>query len=197
MTLLRKPVGSAAGTVRLDVAATRARAGARRAVLDDHHVPELGPRSEEAPRRDHAAAHARPEGQHHEVLHALARPVPKLRVRRTAGVVLEPDGQFQATFHFVAEADVPQWDVDRAERDAGPVVDPRRDPEPDSTDALVRERPNDVRELVQQRGLRCRHRRLLDRLVHPSRPVDDAGEDLRPAEVDADHTISLHIRSVT
>jgi len=33
--------------------------------------------------------------------------------------------------------------------------------------------------------------------VHPSVVVDHAGEDLRSAEVDADHAISPHIRSVT
>ena len=40
---LRDLVGRASRAVRLDVAAARARALARLAVLDDHHVPELGP----------------------------------------------------------------------------------------------------------------------------------------------------------
>ena len=48
---LREPVGGRARAVRLDVAAPRARALARLAVLDDHHVPELGPARGRAGRR--------------------------------------------------------------------------------------------------------------------------------------------------
>ena len=41
--LAGEAVGGVARAVRLDVAAARARALARLAVLDDHHVPDLGP----------------------------------------------------------------------------------------------------------------------------------------------------------
>ena len=56
---LGEPVGGVAGAVRLDMAATRACALARLAVLDDHHVAELGPAAEELSVDDHAAADAR------------------------------------------------------------------------------------------------------------------------------------------
>ena len=61
-------VGCPARAVRLDVTAPGAGAAARLAVLDDHHVAELGPAVEERAADDDAAADAGAEREQHEVL---------------------------------------------------------------------------------------------------------------------------------
>ena len=152
------------GAVRLDVPAARARALARLAVLDDHHVPELGPGAEELAVEDDAAADAGPERQRHEVGRAATRAELELGEGRAARVVLDLDRQVEPPLHLLGEVDVAERDVDGAEREPGRVVDPRRDPEADRVDAVERQRPHDVGELVEQRLLRGRHRRALDRL---------------------------------
>ena len=65
-------------------------------------------------------------------------------------------------------------------------------PKPSRRDAVERQLAHDRGELVEQRRLRGRHGRPLDRLVHRPVLVDDARENLGPAEVDADHTWPVH-----
>src|SRR5207302_10870961 len=96
-------VDRAARAVRLEVAATRARALTGDAVGDDHHVAELGPRTEQTPGEDDPAADAGPERQHHEVARAATRAELELRVGGAARVVLDLDRQPEPFLHLVAK----------------------------------------------------------------------------------------------
>ena len=89
--LAREAVGGVARAVRLDVAAARAGALARLAVLDDHHVPDLGPAAVELAVDDDPAADAGAERQQHEVVRAPPGAVRELGERRRAPVVDHAD----------------------------------------------------------------------------------------------------------
>jgi hypothetical protein len=176
--------------------ASGARALARQTVRDDHHVTELGPRVEELSGEDDAAADARAECQRREVRRVATGAVHVLGVRRAAGVVLDADGQVEAGPERSDEVHLAQRDVDGAERVTGPVVETRRDAEADRADPVERELPNSRREPVEEGVLRARRRRMLDGL-DDAPVVDQTREDLRSAEVDADHTVRVHLRWVT
>ena len=76
------------------------------------------------------------------------------------------------------------------------LVDAGREAEPDRRDVL--RQLADRRHKAVQEGLLGGDRgRVLYSLVHLPPRVDDAGQDLRPAEVDADDTVRLHARGVT
>jgi len=93
------------------------------AVLDDHHVAELGPGAEELPVRDDAAPDTRAEREHDEVDRAATGAMHEFRIRSGARIVLHRDRQIQASFHLRTKRRVAQRDVDRAERDALSLVD--------------------------------------------------------------------------
>ncbi len=168
-------VGGAAGAVRLDVTATRARA------LRTERRPRRSPcaRARSTRRKRFPVAITPPptpgpEGQHHEVLHALARPVRE--TRRT------PHSWRRSRTRPAGPGDPPSRRGTKSTSRSGMLTAPSampvrwsiRDgiPNPTASTPSRGSDANDVRELVEQRILRIRHRRLLDRLVHPSRPVD-------------------------
>ena len=93
----------------------------------------------------------------------------------------------RAAAHPVAEGDLVERDVDRPIALPGPLVDPRRDAEPDARDLPARAAPRPA-----GRGGRAAppatSRRSCSTVPRPpSRRRDDPGEDLRPAEVHPDH----------
>ena len=145
--LLRELVRRAARAVRLEVAAAGARALAREPVDDDHHVPELCVRTEEPAAGDDAAADAGAQREQEQVAHSAPRAEPVLCERGATRIVLDLDRQADAVVHPVAERNVAQRDVHRAERHPALVVDPRRDAEADSRDAVLRQRENALGEL--------------------------------------------------
>ena len=190
--LPRDAVGRVAGAVRLDVAAPGARAVARLALLDDHDVPELRPAAEE-PAADHdAAADAGAEGQHHHVVEVAARAEGELAERRDVRVVVDADRDLEAPLHLVAESHLADRDVDRAEDDAGAMVDARRHAEADGLDVRREDLAHRCLERVEERRLRRRRRRMLDSRADTSVGLDDTREDLRAAEVDADDAVARH-----
>ena len=98
--LLRCERRRRSGDVRLEMTAPAARALAGTAVVDDHDVAELdaGPvrAAKRLAARDDAAAEARAERQHHEVVHSTPDAGLPLADRRRIRVVVEPDGQAEA-----------------------------------------------------------------------------------------------------
>ena len=129
---------------------------------------------------------------------AAARAERELGVGRAARVVLHRDRQPEPPLHLVAERHVAQRDVDGAER---------RPRAPGRSATGCRSRPRRRRPAAARARSSASSsssaacdvvtRRALE--VSCTRPVgvDDAGEDLRPAEVDTDHTICRHARWVT
>ena len=116
-------VGCPARAVRLDVTAPGAGAAARLAVLDDHHVAELGPAVEERAADDDASPDAGAEREQHEVRDLAARSELELGVGGCVRVVLDPDRQVEPALELGAEIDLVDRDVDGAEHDPGLLVD--------------------------------------------------------------------------
>jgi hypothetical protein len=189
-------VGRRPGAVRLDVTAPGAVAGARFAVGDDHHVPELGPSAVQRAVDDDAAADAGPEREHDEGVHVATCPEPEFGVRGRVGVVVDADRHLEAFFHLVTEADLGDRDVHGAHHDARPLVDACGHAEAHSSDLGHRQAGDELGNLVQQRRLGRVVRGALDRLVDVPLLVDDARQHLGPADVDTDDAICLHERWV-
>ena len=123
---------------RLEAASVRAVALAARAVDLDHDVPSSAPRPDGAAvqlaAENQAAADAGPERQHHRLAGAARCAGPVLGQHRQVGIVVDEYGQPEPFGHDVAERHAPQREVGRADRDAGALVDQRRDPEADRLD---------------------------------------------------------------
>ena len=185
----REPVGGAARAVRLDVAAPRARALARLPVLDDHHVAELGPAAKELAAEDDAAADARAEREQHEVARAAAGAEPELGERRAARVVLDPTGRPSRCCSSVAERHVASGMLTAPS--AMPVRWSIRDGMPKPTASIPSCGSSRTASTSASRSAACEVVGVGRSTVSSTLPVgvDDPGQDLRPAEVDADDAL--------
>ena len=184
---LREPVGRRARAVRLDVAAPRARALARLAVLDDHHVPELGPAAVEPAAGDDAAADARPEREQHELARALAGAGAVLGEGGGARVVVDADRQAEPLAHLGAEVRGRAAGCSTAPR-TPPVRWSTRAGTPIPTAATSGSFSSRTISTIAASSASCDSTgvgRSSVRSTVPSRG-DEARVDLRPAEVDPD-----------
>src|SRR3954453_21380974 len=178
--------------VGLEVSTARARSLTRNAVVDDDHVTELGPAAEELPVHDRAAAAAGSERQHHHRLDVAGSAEFELGVRGRICIVLDPDRQAEPLPHPPAKVDaLAKWDVDRLQRAAGLLVDRRRQPEAEARDVVGAELLDRSIEPGEQLVLRAGRSRGLPAPLHLSPVVDDPGQDLGTAEIDADDTFSV------
>ena len=178
----------------------RAGALARPAVVHDHHVAQLDAalrsRRGTAPAGDHAAAEPRAEREHHEVLHTATHPGPPLADRRRVRVVVEPDRKAEPPDIQSRSAKSFSGRFTHSTTTPRDLVDRRRSSEPDRRDLVVRSsetaasssRTTESCESCGVGALVPAH----DRAV----PRDDAGEDLRAAEVDADRVRGAHAQRV-
>jgi hypothetical protein len=163
-------------------------------------VAELGAQAaraaEDPPADHHAAAHARAQGEHHEVLRRVVAHELRLGEGRAVGVVVEVDGDAEAGGQLLAERDALERDVHAADDRAGGEVDLRRHPDADRVGLA-----GGVRHLA-DRGLDPGHQGVRatqvggvhDGVEHLG-PGDPRGGHLRAAHVDADHgriSRSLH-----
>jgi hypothetical protein len=189
---LRHAVGGAPRAVRLHVPASVAGPLAGSAVLDDHHVPELGPTAVETAAEDDAAAHPGSERQHHEIGQTPAGAEAKLGQRRCARVVHHADGQAEPALELLAEGEVAERDVDGAEHVAGALVDPRRHAEPDRLGLARPEGLDGLFERCQKLLLRADRGRVLEGLVDGAVCADQTGEDLCSSQVNGNHAGTLH-----
>ena len=103
-------------------------------------------------------------------------------------------GEAEALRHPCAKRHVLERDVDRAPHDAGALVDLRRNAEPERDDALVEQSLDRIVERGEHLILRLDRRRGLTVPLDAALRVDEAGEDLRPANVHADHPGFGHSR---
>ena len=120
-----------------------ARALARPPAVDDDDVAELRaeavPAAERRAAGDDAAAHARPEREHHEVVLASPGACPPLADRGRVRVVVEPDREAEPLMHPLAQGRVLERQVDAADDDAALPVYRRRRAEADGGDRVVEE----------------------------------------------------------
>ena len=188
--LARELVGRLAGDVRLEVPA--AAAAAEDAVVDDHDVAELGAGADRAAVRpaaeDQPAADPGAEREHDHVASSRAR---RRRATRRSPPrsrrCRSPTGRPSRSRITSRSGTSTSGMFTEPIAIAGPLVDPRRDAEADRDDALVEQLAHGGLEAVEQRLLGVERRRVLAVREHRPVALDDAGEDLRPADVDADH----------
>ena len=176
-----------------------AAAAARSAVVDDDGVSELTAGADRAAVRlateDEPAADSRAERDHHHVRRATSRASFPLGDRGRIRVVLDRDRELETLVHLVPKRNPDERDVHRSDRDAGSLIDSRRQAEADRDHALVEQIPYRRLEPVQQRRLGLLGRRELAVPRHVALAPDHTGEDLRPADVDADDVaVGIHGR---
>ena len=142
------------------------------------------------------AADPRAEGQEHRVARAARRAPAPLGQHRGVAVVVDEHRQVEALGDEVADRDVLERQVVGGERDAALAIDQARDAEADRRRVLAGREPDLGDDLAQ----------VLDDLLgllpaaEPVGPVadleglvDDARQQLRPAQVDADHATAGHV----
>ena len=171
------------------MAAARARALARLAVLDDHHVAELGPAAVEPAAGDDAAADAGAEREQHE-LARVPRPAPATGSASAAALasLSTADRQAEPLAHLGAEARGRGAGCSRRRgrrRCAGRRAPGRRIPT-----AATSGVPQLAHHLDERRraGLPATSSGVGRSSARSTRAVlvDEPGEDLRPAEIDPD-----------
>ena len=122
------PVGRAPGRERLEVAAPRAGAAARRPVDFDHHVPELGacsvPAAVRAPVEDEPTADARAEREHDEIARAAPGAELPLGDGGDVAVVVDDDGDADPLLEVPGEVDAGERHVHGPDDPARDLVDP-------------------------------------------------------------------------
>ena len=121
----------------------------------------------------------------------LAGTDPPLGDRRRVRVVVDPDRKREALAHALAEVEVRERDVAPTTRPARALVDRRRDPEADRGDVVAQQLLDRLVERREELLLRAGGRRPLEPALDPAFAIDDAGRDLRPADVDTDHPLVL------
>ncbi len=185
---------------RLEAAPVRAVALARRAVDVDDHVPHLGARADpaavEPPAEHEAAADPRPDREQRDVRGPARGARLRLRPDRAVGVVVDLDRQAEPLAHHLAELQIGERQVDRLDRHAGPAIERAGDSEADGLYVPV----NCLASLLDRVDRRVEQRRLVDpedfsaRSVVNGEPlgVDRSGQELGPAQIDADHAAGRH-----
>ena len=155
-------------------------------------MPELGPAPVQ-PVVDHdSAADAGAEREHDQVTRLVSRPQPPLGERCGVAVVLDTGRQCIARASAFGEVHGVERKVHRTEGDAGPAVDVERHAVADRRRTVGNQVVDDAVDGPENLVLRAVRRRDLDR--SSNRPVarDEAGENLRAAEVDSDNAFFMH-----
>ena len=185
-------VGRLAGDVRLEVAVAR-RSPAGDAVVDDHHVAELGAGADRAAvgpaAEDQPAADPGAEREHDHVGRAATGADAPLGDRGGVRVVVDRRPAGRAARRITSRnGDVDERDVHRADRVARRWSIRDGIPKPTATtlsSSSSRDRaPRAPSSSASSDSTGVGYSRCARR---SSRRADDAGEDLRPADVDADH----------
>ena len=163
----------------------------RRAVRDDDDVAELGPAAVEPPVEDEAAADARAERSMTGRSPRARRPSRHSASAAAFAVVLDPDRERRsARAARPAKSSVRAGRLTAPKRDARRAVDVQRDAEADRGRAPSSSRPSTTAvEPARNALLAGRRRRDLDRAPDRAVALDEPGEDLRPADVDADDPV--------
>jgi len=160
---------------------------------DHDHVPELGPAAIEMAVDDDAAADAGAEGEHDHVCRPLPRTEPPFGEGGGIAVVLDAGREPVALVRAIGEVHLMQREIHGAQGDAGPAVDVEGNAVSDRGRTVGEKILDDPVDRAEHVGLASVGGRDLDRAA--DRPVarDEAGENLRPAEVDPDNTFFTHV----
>src|SRR5438093_2150567 len=124
------------GDVCLQMPASRARPLTRQSVVLDHDVPELGPTAVELPVDDRAASAARAEGEHDHRVDVARCAETEFSVGGSVRIVFDSDREPDALLQPAAKVHVLQRDVHGLKGPARPLVDWRRESEPNRNDLV-------------------------------------------------------------
>ncbi len=165
---------------------------AGRAVELDDDVPQLRPAAVQPVVDDDAAADARAEREHHEVVRAASGAEPPLGERGGVAVVLHADGTAEARAELRPQVDVVEREVRRAEQEARSSLEVPGHTDTDRHGVGRVEALDDVVDRSEHVVLGRRRGGALDGCRDAPVARDDAGENLRSTEVDSDHPGSVH-----
>jgi len=159
---------------------------------NDHDVPEFGPPAVEAIVDDKAATDSCAKGEHDQVCRLPPRPEPPFGERCGVAVVLDAGRQGIAFAGAIGEVDCVEREVRGSQGDAGATIDVEGHAVPDRSRAIDEQVLDNAVDRGQHLLLRSVRGRDLDRA--PDRPVarDEAGKNLRSAEVDSDNAFFMH-----
>ena len=110
----------------------------------------------------------------------------KLAVGRGVRIVLDPDGKGEALLHARAKVKSLERNVHRSLDTSGLLIETRRNPEAETDYAVLDQLLDGGVEPCEERVLRFGRRRRLPPMLDGAVAMNDAGQDLRAAEVDAD-----------
>src|SRR4029453_1984577 len=136
--------------------------------------------------QDQTARDPGAEREHDHVARAPPRADLPLGDRSHVAVVVEGNGDGEPVAHPVAEVEVRQRHVHRADDATDALIDRRGKPEADHADPVDHEIAHDFVKRVEQLVLRLGRRRPLDAPQDRAFAVDDSRRDLRPADVETD-----------
>jgi hypothetical protein len=153
---------------------TELAAVAQELLVDDDPAPDTGP-----------------EREHHERPRLSSGSHVELGERGGVAVVLELDRPQEPLLHHVPQRHLRQGNVHRAVHVPPSRVDSRRQAESDRAYRLVQELLDRGLELLDQRILRVPRRLAFTPVLDVSPLVDDPGQDLRAADIDADNAFGV------
>ncbi len=186
-------IGREARRVRLEMPSAVAVSLAGLPTCNDDHVPELGPTAVETIVDHEAASDACAEGEHDQVGGRPSCAEPPFGECRGVAVVLDAGGQAVALAGAIGKVDLVEREVHRAQGDTGAPIDVERDAVPDRGRTFGEKVLDDAVDPAQHLLLRSVGCCDLDRPADRPVPRDEAGENLRPAEVDPDNAFFTHV----
>jgi polyisoprenyl-teichoic acid--peptidoglycan teichoic acid transferase len=185
-------VGCESGGDSFEMAVPVTRSLARRSTGDDDHVTELGPAAIELLAEYEAAPDAGSKREHDQVARASPGAESPFRQRGGVAVVLDAHREAKVLARGSREVDVVKRQVRRPQTSARAAVKIHRHAVADRCDGPVQHFRHHVVERREHGLLRLPRGRDLRGGADVSVTIDDAGEDLRPAEVDTDHALRPH-----
>ena len=198
--LTRRRGRGEARDIGLEVPAAPAGSLAGAAVVDDHDVAELDAAAARAAKRSPArydtAAEPGSHGQHDEVVDAAAGAGTPFADCGRVRVVVEARRQAEPLRHVVAKGEVREGQVHALDDHPVDLVDRGRRAEADRGHLVVEQLRHGGLELANDGRLRVLRRRALVPADDGAVPRDDAGEDLRAAEVHPDRVTAVHPQRV-
>jgi LCP family protein required for cell wall assembly len=155
-------------------------------------VAELRPPAVETAVEDEPSPHARAEHQRDQRAGAPPRAEPPLGQRRGVAVVLDAHGKAEGVRRPLEDGDVVEREVGGAVGEPGVRVEVAGQSQPDARGVAVAKLLHGICDRLEERLLGRGRADPLDLAVATAFPVDEPGEDLRPADVDCDDAVTRH-----
>ncbi len=187
------PIGGEAGCVGLEMATSVAVPLAGQPSRDDDDVAEFRPAPVEAVVDDDASADTGAECQHDQVGCAPPRAEPPFGERGRVAVVLDAGRQPEPLARSVGEMNLVKRQVHGPKSHTRAPIDVEWHAVTDRRGPIGEEVGDDAVDRLQHLLLRSVRRRDLDRPPDRAIAGHEPRKDLRPAEIDSDNTLFIHV----